>query len=116
MKKPDSIGVRLRFFAKFLEPRVGVEPTTCRLRIDCSTTELPRPCFMTIAPAENHCQFVVNGLCGKVFSGKTGTSPSRRRYPPGERERPTRDCISRDLWGHGGRETQRYRKLPRRGI
>ena len=26
-----------------LEPRVGVEPTTCRLRIDCSTTELPRP-------------------------------------------------------------------------
>jgi hypothetical protein len=26
-----------------VEPRVGVEPTTCRLRIDCSTTELPRP-------------------------------------------------------------------------
>src|SRR5216683_5472214 len=26
-----------------LEPRVGVEPTTCRLRIGCSTTELPRP-------------------------------------------------------------------------
>ena len=25
-----------------LEPRVGVEPTTCRLRIGCSTTELPR--------------------------------------------------------------------------
>ena len=28
---------------KTMEPRVGVEPTTCRLRIDCSTTELPRP-------------------------------------------------------------------------
>src|SRR6266404_9419350 len=28
---------------KILEPRVGVEPTTCRLRIGCSTTELPRP-------------------------------------------------------------------------
>src|SRR6202035_4599321 len=27
---------------KKLEPRVGVEPTTCRLRIGCSTTELPR--------------------------------------------------------------------------
>jgi hypothetical protein len=26
-----------------MEPRVGVEPTTCRLRIGCSTTELPRP-------------------------------------------------------------------------
>src|SRR6266851_2992438 len=25
-----------------MEPRVGVEPTTCRLRIGCSTTELPR--------------------------------------------------------------------------
>src|SRR5437667_7879365 len=25
-----------------VEPRVGVEPTTCRLRIGCSTTELPR--------------------------------------------------------------------------
>ena len=24
---------------------MGVEPTTCRLRIGCSTTELPRPCF-----------------------------------------------------------------------
>ena len=28
---------------KIVEPRVGVEPTTCRLRIGCSTTELPRP-------------------------------------------------------------------------
>ncbi len=27
-----------------VEPRVGVEPTTCRLRIGCSTTELPRLC------------------------------------------------------------------------
>ncbi len=26
-----------------MEPRVGIEPTTCRLRIGCSTTELPRP-------------------------------------------------------------------------
>jgi hypothetical protein len=30
-------------YRKILEPRVGVEPTTCRLRIGCSTTELPRP-------------------------------------------------------------------------
>src|SRR6266850_2648459 len=40
-----------------LEPRVGVEPTTCRLRIDCSTTELPRPALWTIASAEIFCQF-----------------------------------------------------------
>src|SRR5467141_1061030 len=31
---------------KILEPRVGVEPTTCRLRIGCSTTELPRPLIL----------------------------------------------------------------------
>ncbi len=29
-----------------MEPRVGVEPTTCRLRIGCSTTELPRPLIL----------------------------------------------------------------------
>ena len=28
--------------ARWMEPKVGVEPTTCRLRIGCSTTELPR--------------------------------------------------------------------------
>ena len=27
---------------KILEPRAGLEPATCRLRIGCSTTELPR--------------------------------------------------------------------------
>jgi hypothetical protein len=27
---------------KNLEPRAGLEPATCRLRIGCSTTELPR--------------------------------------------------------------------------
>ena len=31
---------------RIVEPRVGVEPTTCRLRIGCSTTELPRPCLI----------------------------------------------------------------------
>src|SRR5713101_3624117 len=41
-----------------LEPRVGVGPTTCRLRIGCSTTELPRPPLITIALAENYCQFI----------------------------------------------------------
>src|SRR5437667_10244497 len=30
-------------YTRTVEPRVGVEPTTCRLRIGCSTTELPRP-------------------------------------------------------------------------
>src|SRR5437016_4940594 len=32
---------------RMLEPRVGVEPTTCRLRIGCSTTELPRQTLET---------------------------------------------------------------------
>ena len=27
---------------KKVEPRAGLEPATCRLRIGCSTTELPR--------------------------------------------------------------------------
>src|ERR1700720_4740759 len=40
-----------------MEPRVGVEPTTCRLRIDCSTTELPR------LGAENYLS-----ICGKLLS------------------------------------------------
>src|SRR4029077_11792337 len=93
-----------------LEPRVGVEPTTCRLRIDCSTTELPRPCLMTIAPAENHCQFAGNGKCGKVFNGKTGTWPSRHRCPPAEREKATRGCTSRGPWGGGVPEIRRPRK------
>jgi hypothetical protein len=35
-----------RDFARTVEPRVGIEPTTCRLRIDCSTTELPRPLIL----------------------------------------------------------------------
>src|ERR1700674_947446 len=44
-------------YKEILEPRVGVEPTTCRLRIGCSTTELPRPALLTIASAEIFCQF-----------------------------------------------------------
>src|SRR5216684_259213 len=40
-----------------MEPRVGVEPTTCRLRIGCSTTELPRP------GTENYLS-----ICGKLKS------------------------------------------------
>jgi hypothetical protein len=43
--------------ARTMEPRARVELATCRLRIGCSTTELPRPCFNTIASAENQCQF-----------------------------------------------------------
>src|SRR6266849_7217116 len=34
-------------YERIVEPRVGVEPTTCRLRIGCSTTELPRPWLIT---------------------------------------------------------------------
>jgi hypothetical protein len=40
-----------------LEPRARVELATCRLRIGCSTTELPRPVFFTIASAESCRQF-----------------------------------------------------------
>ena len=27
----------------YVEPGVGIEPTTCALQVRCSTTELPRP-------------------------------------------------------------------------
>src|SRR5713226_2750498 len=54
---------------EILEPRVGVEPTTCRLRIGCSTTELPRPAQTTIASAENYCQ----------FGGRDGLLSTRKR-------------------------------------
>jgi hypothetical protein len=38
-----------------LEPRVGVEPTTCRLRIGCSTTELPRPLIIKdLSPCQTY--------------------------------------------------------------
>ncbi len=33
-----------------LEPQVGIEPTTARLRIECSTTELLWPTVATAAP------------------------------------------------------------------
>src|SRR5580700_3756096 len=95
---------------RMMEPREEVEPTTYRLRIDCTTTELPRPCFMTIAPAKNHCQFDAKGLCREMFSGRRGTSPSRRRCPPGERERTTRECISCGLLGGDGLGNRRPRK------
>src|SRR5260370_20389436 len=53
----------IQFMSKRLERRVGVEPTTCGLRIGCSTTELPRPALTTIAFAENYCQFIAqNGV------------------------------------------------------
>src|SRR6266478_9954524 len=42
---------------EILEPRARVELATCRLRIGCSTTELPRPAQTTIAFAQNYCQF-----------------------------------------------------------
>ena len=58
---------------KSLEPRVGVEPTTCRLRIGCSTTELPRH------PVEKtglvywtlpfHCKIIASSVSfGKFFA------------------------------------------------
>ena len=76
-----------------MEPRVGVEPTTCRLRIGCSTTELPRPFFMTIASAENYCQFIGEYGVRNVFSTKTETSPSQSRCPPKETKTATTGYI-----------------------
>src|SRR5260370_17993931 len=54
---------------EILEPRVGVEPTTCRLRIGCSTTELPRPALATIASGENYCQFMLKNGVRSVRKG-----------------------------------------------
>lgn len=45
-RQPAQFGVqdaRKIWREKKLEPTSGLEPLTCRLRIGCSTTELPRP-------------------------------------------------------------------------
>src|SRR5437660_7837546 len=48
---------------RMLEPRVGVEPTTCRLRIGCSTTELPRPLIIKdLFPRSNSCVKLASNL------------------------------------------------------
>src|SRR6267143_4641361 len=54
---------------KEVEPRVGVEPTTCRLRIGCSTTELPRPVPSTITSAEIFCQFSIKNPVPSMREG-----------------------------------------------
>ena len=43
-----------------MEPRVGVEPTTCRLRIGCSTTELPRLCWLISGLSRFYCPFTIH--------------------------------------------------------
>src|SRR5208282_3439471 len=63
-----------------MEPRERVELSTCRLRIGCSTTELPRLVLLTIASAENWCQFISEAEV-LAFSARRGTWPSR--FPSG---------------------------------
>ena len=52
---------------RILEPRARVELATCRLRIGCSTTELPRLGVITIAFAEKECQFAGDFLVRNVL-------------------------------------------------
>jgi dipeptidyl aminopeptidase/acylaminoacyl peptidase len=66
-----------------LEPRVGVEPTTCRLRIGCSTTELPRPCFHDSIRGKSlsiqlHKQCAESRLTRKTEKGLFVSAPTRR--------------------------------------
>jgi hypothetical protein len=48
-----------------MEPMVGLEPTTCRLRIGCSTTELHRRTFSAIARDAGHGQSLFAGGQGR---------------------------------------------------
>src|SRR6266403_2603165 len=58
-----------------MEPRVGVEPTTCRLRIGCSTTELPRPLIIKdLLP----CQTYFGPTAIKLPSNCHHSLPNRR--------------------------------------
>ena len=54
---------------------MGVEPTTCRLRIGCSTTELPRPVEnkgliedFDALPSNIHQTFIVLFRSSKILS------------------------------------------------
>src|SRR6266404_480378 len=74
-----------------MEPRVGVEPTTCRLRIRCSTTELPRPLiikdllpyqtyFRPTAiklPANCHHSHPKSALCSPTLAWLSSARPER---------------------------------------
>ena len=62
-----------------MEPRARVELATCRLRIGCSTTELPRPSLFTIAFAEKECQFAT-----MLFGNPLITVRFRCREQPGK--------------------------------
>src|ERR1700739_1368107 len=68
-----------------MEPRVGIEPTTCRLRIGCSTTELPRP---LIIKDLFHCQTYFRTTAIKLPSNCHHWSRNRHC------DRPTHDRIS----------------------
>ena len=58
-----------------MEPRARVELATCRLRIGCSTTELPRPAFTTIASTDFFCQFTaINALLDTTASTRRSST------------------------------------------
>src|SRR6267378_277201 len=73
---------------KELEPRVGVEPTTCRLRIDCSTTELPRPLIIKdLLPCQTHFRPAAIKLPSPLPKSAL-CSPTHNRLSPARREQP----------------------------
>ena len=71
---------------------MGVEPTTCRLRIDCSTTELPRhpveKTSLVYWTLPFHCKIVASSAVSENFSfsesiALTCRSPRRTRFYAG---------------------------------
>ena len=108
----DLVGV-----AKKVEPRVGVEPTTCRLRIDCSTTELPRLVLLTIASAENFCQFIREN---RVLSTRKGIHrPADAHADEQKKEQRPRDVFhtldglpaAQEAESHGNHQREKQHRL-----
>jgi hypothetical protein len=92
---------------KRLEPRAGLEPATCRLRIGCSTTELPRRAITTIAFAQKTCQFI-REIC--MFLAREGIhGPADRHADQQEQEQRPHDVFHAVDGAPPAQETESHR-------
>jgi hypothetical protein len=78
----------MRKSLKRLEPRARVELATCRLRIGCSTTELPRPLIIKdLFPQSNPCvklalqPIQVSAVPGRTFNHECTASSEATSAP-----------------------------------
>src|SRR5258708_38327107 len=97
-----------------MEPRERVELATCRLRIGCSTTELPRlrtenyisirgkllSIYQRIGRSFSRSQ--TTAKCLRDVNARTGTWPSQSRYRTAERAAAPTQHILREPFGDAG--------------